>query len=168
MFQQLRMLTTGSLSNNYLFVLFIAAWAIFQLSGSCHHYRWRGCKFRPMLGAQGLWAGRDLYRATPILRHGTSVYTVSSERPAPTSHSGVLTPQLKDHQIFEPDALTTAPRGRLTNKLMLQGYNESRLKSSFRKFYGRYDDFVCDYKFAEWLVSYNLLDCHFHTGLDDG
>ena len=26
----------------------------------------------------------------------------------------------------------------LTKKLMLQGYNESRLKSSFRKFYGRY------------------------------
>jgi hypothetical protein len=39
-----------------------------------------------------------------LLRHGTSVYTVSSERPAPTSHS---------HQIFAPDALTTAPRGRL-------------------------------------------------------
>jgi hypothetical protein len=48
-----------------------------------------------------------------LLRHGTSVYTVSSEKPAPTSHSGVRTPQLKDHQIFEPDALTTAPRGRL-------------------------------------------------------
>ena len=35
-------------------------------------------------------------------------------------------------------------RGRLlTNKLILQGYNESRLKSSFRKFYGRYNDLVC-------------------------
>jgi hypothetical protein len=37
---------------NVLFVcffLFIVAWAIFQLSGDCHHYRWRGCKFRPML-----------------------------------------------------------------------------------------------------------------------
>jgi hypothetical protein len=31
---------------------------------------------------------------------------------------------------------------RLTNKLMLQGYNESRLKSSFCKFYGRYNDLV--------------------------
>jgi hypothetical protein len=49
----------------FFFVLFIAAWAIFQLSGGCHHCRWLGCKFRPMLGAQGLWAGRDLYRATP-------------------------------------------------------------------------------------------------------
>ena len=38
-------------------------------------------------------------------------------------------------------------RGKLlTNKLMLQGYNESRLKSSFLKFYGRYNDLICDYK----------------------
>jgi hypothetical protein len=29
--------------------------------------------------------------------------------------------------------------GLLTNKLMLRGYNKSRLKSSFRKFYGRYN-----------------------------
>jgi hypothetical protein len=40
-------------------------------------------------------------------------------------------------------------RGKLlTNKLMLQGCNESRLKSSFRKFYGRYNDLVCDYKLS--------------------
>ena len=32
-----------------------------------HHYRWRAAKFRPILGAQGLWAGRDLYRATPAV-----------------------------------------------------------------------------------------------------
>jgi hypothetical protein len=31
------------------------------------HCRWRAAKFRPMLGAQGLWAGRDLYRATPAV-----------------------------------------------------------------------------------------------------
>jgi hypothetical protein len=29
-----------------------------------HHWRWRAVKFRPMLGAHGLWARRDLYRAT--------------------------------------------------------------------------------------------------------
>jgi hypothetical protein len=29
--------------------------------------RWRAAKFRPMLGAQGLWAGRDLYRVTPTV-----------------------------------------------------------------------------------------------------
>jgi hypothetical protein len=32
-----------------------------------HHYRWKAATFRPMLGAQGLWAGRDLYRATPAV-----------------------------------------------------------------------------------------------------
>ena len=47
----------------------------------------------------------------------------------------------------------------LTNKLMLQGYNESRLKSPFRKFYGRYNDLVCDYK----LPLAQMLDDLFHT-----
>jgi hypothetical protein len=42
---------------------------------------------------------------------------------------------------------------------MLQGYNESRLKSSFRKFYGRYSDLVFDYK----LPLANMLDDLFHT-----
>jgi hypothetical protein len=32
-----------------------------------HHCRWRPAKFRPMLGAKGLWAGRDLHRATPTV-----------------------------------------------------------------------------------------------------
>jgi hypothetical protein len=44
-------------------------------------------------------------------------------------------------------------------KLMLQGYNESHLKSSFRKFYSRYNDFVCDYK----LLLAHRLDDLFHT-----
>jgi hypothetical protein len=35
-----------------------------------HHYWWRAAKFRPMLHAQGLWAGRDLYRATPAVARG--------------------------------------------------------------------------------------------------
>ena len=47
----------------------------------------------------------------------------------------------------------------LTKKLMLQGYNESRLKSSFRKFYGRYNDLVCEYKLS---LSHILTDL-FHT-----
>jgi hypothetical protein len=51
-------------------------------------------------------------------------------------------------------------RGRqLTYKLMLQGYKESRLKSSFQKFYGRYNDLVCDYK----LPLAHMLDDLFHT-----
>ena len=47
----------------------------------------------------------------------------------------------------------------LTKMLMMQGYNESRLKSSFRKFYGRYNDLVCDYKLSP---SHMLTDL-FHT-----
>jgi hypothetical protein len=34
---------------------------------------WRAANFRPILGAQGLWAGRDLH----LLRHGASVFPVS-------------------------------------------------------------------------------------------
>jgi hypothetical protein len=39
----------------------------FSLIWRRHYCRWRAAKFRPLLGAQGLWAGRDLYRATPSL-----------------------------------------------------------------------------------------------------
>jgi hypothetical protein len=43
---------------------------------------------------------------------------------------------------------------------MLQAYNESRLKSSFSKFYGRYDnDLAGDYK----LPLAHMLDDLFHT-----
>jgi hypothetical protein len=51
-------------------------------------------------------------------------------------------------------------RGKLlTKKLMLQCYNESRLKSPFRKFYARYNDLVCDYK----LSLAHMLNDMFHT-----
>ena len=56
----------------------------------------------------------------------------------------------------------------LTKKLMMQDYNESRLKSSFRKFYGRYNDLVRDYKLSLSHMLTDLLDCHSHTGFDDG
>jgi hypothetical protein len=46
---------------------------IFHLYGRRHHCRWRAAKFRPMLGAQGLWAGRDLYRATFAVTRGLGV-----------------------------------------------------------------------------------------------
>jgi hypothetical protein len=42
---------------------------------------------------------------------------------------------------------------------MLQGYNESRLKSSFRKFYDRCYDFACDYK----LSLAHMMNDLFHT-----
>jgi hypothetical protein len=94
------------------FCLFTAARAIFQLSGGCHHYRWQGCKFWPMLGAQGLWAGRDLYRTTPTATRDLGLYGLVRK-------TGTYVPQWdsnprrKDHQIISPDALTTAPQRRL-------------------------------------------------------
>ena len=40
-------------------------------------------------------------------------------------------------------------RGKLiTDKLLKQEYQLSRLKSTFRKFYGRYNDLVCDYSIS--------------------
>jgi hypothetical protein len=33
-------------------------------------------------------------------------------------------------------------------QLMLQGYNESCLKLSFRKFYGQYNDFLWEYRLS--------------------
>jgi hypothetical protein len=49
-----------------------------------HHYQWRAAKFRPMLGAQGLWAGRDLYRATPAGTRGLG-FSGLIRRTAPSS-----------------------------------------------------------------------------------
>jgi hypothetical protein len=39
----------------------------FSLIWRRHQCRWRTAKFRPILGAQGRWAGRDLYRVTPAV-----------------------------------------------------------------------------------------------------
>jgi hypothetical protein len=45
-----------------------------------HHCRWKAAKFRPMLGAQGHWAGRDLYCAKPVVTRDLG-FPVSSEGP---------------------------------------------------------------------------------------
>jgi hypothetical protein len=44
---------------------------------------------------------------------------------------------------------------------MLQIYNESRLKSSFRKFYGCYDDLVCGNKLSLAHMLNDLFHTHF-------
>jgi hypothetical protein len=44
----------------------------FSLIWRRHHCRWRAANFRPMLGARGLWAGRDLYHATPAVTRDLS------------------------------------------------------------------------------------------------
>jgi hypothetical protein len=87
-------------TDSYMFVcLFIAARAIFQLSGGCHHCRWQGCKFWPMLGTQGLWAGRDLYRATPTATLDCGFYGLirKTGTHVPQWDSN---PRRKDHQML--------------------------------------------------------------------
>jgi hypothetical protein len=49
------------------YLLFYVPLKDFSFIWRHHHYRWRAAKFRPMLGTQGLWAWRDLYRATPTV-----------------------------------------------------------------------------------------------------
>jgi hypothetical protein len=54
-------------------------------------------------------------------------------------------------------------RGRqLTDKLMLQGFLQSRLMSAFRKFYGCYNDLIQNYKLS---LSHMLSDI-FHTNCE--
>jgi hypothetical protein len=48
-------------------LLFYVPLKNFSLIWRRHHCQWRAAKLRPMLGTQGLWAGRDLYRATPTV-----------------------------------------------------------------------------------------------------
>jgi hypothetical protein len=59
-----------------------------------HHYRWRATKFRPILGVQGLWEGRDLYRATPAVTRGLGFFSRSHPKDRPiqspfTTHKGM-------------------------------------------------------------------------------
>jgi hypothetical protein len=69
-----------SINKNIMFVwLFIAARAIFQLSDRCHHNRWQGCKIWHMLSTYGFYQWRFFY--VPQLRHGTSIFKFTSERP---------------------------------------------------------------------------------------
>jgi hypothetical protein len=42
---------------------------------------------------------------------------------------------------------------------MSQGFQLSRLQAAFRKFYGRYNDFICQYNFS---LGHKLSDM-FHT-----
>jgi hypothetical protein len=49
------------------YLRFYAPFKNFSLIQRCHHCWWRAAKFSPMLSAQGLWAGRDLHRATPAV-----------------------------------------------------------------------------------------------------
>jgi hypothetical protein len=67
----------------------------FSLIWRRHHYRSRAAKFKPMLGAQGLSAGRDHYRATPAVTRGLGFFFRSYPKDCPiqsplTTHKGML------------------------------------------------------------------------------
>jgi hypothetical protein len=49
------------------YLLFYVPLKNISLKWRRHHCRWRAAKFRPMLGTHGLWAWRNLYRATPTV-----------------------------------------------------------------------------------------------------
>jgi hypothetical protein len=65
------------------------------------------------LGAQGLWVGRDFYRATPTATRDLGLYGLirKTGTHVPQWNSN---PRRKDHQIIAPDALTTAAFNYLT------------------------------------------------------
>ena len=69
--------------------------------------------------------------------------------------NGNLTTKLYDKR----DDFTFSIVNLLTSNLMKQEYQQSRLKSSFRKFYGRYNDLVSKYNLS---LSQMLIDV-FHT-----
>jgi hypothetical protein len=55
------------LTNELFYVLFYVPLKNFSLLWRRHHYQWRTLTFTPMFGTHGLWAGRDLHRATPVV-----------------------------------------------------------------------------------------------------
>jgi hypothetical protein len=56
----------------FIYLLFYVPLKNFSLIWRRHDRRWSVAKFRPVLDAQGLWTGRDLYRATPAVKRGLS------------------------------------------------------------------------------------------------
>jgi hypothetical protein len=54
----------------FVYLLFYVSLKNFSLKWRRHHYLWSAVKFRPMLGTRYLWAGRDIYCATPTVTQG--------------------------------------------------------------------------------------------------
>jgi hypothetical protein len=102
------------------YLLFYVSLKNFSLIWRRHHCRWRAAKSSPMLGAQGLWAGRDLYRATPavtrdlgfsglirrtapfsrLLRHTRSVWRTYSN---PDAHGSIAKIMIISYQSHNCD-----------------------------------------------------------------
>ena len=101
--------------NDYDCLLFYIPLKNISLIWRRHHYRWRAAKFRPMLVTQGLWAGRDLYRATPAVIRGlgfsglieTRISVYLMDAPLIASNNWITSwiictkPSLKDYMIYK-------------------------------------------------------------------
>jgi hypothetical protein len=67
-----------------------------------------GCNHATSLKSMGICSAlrafeqRGIFIMPHLLRHGTSIYTVSPERPEPTSHSGVHTPNSRFIRSLSP------------------------------------------------------------------
>jgi hypothetical protein len=106
----------------YFVCWFIAARAIFQLSGPVTITGDRAANFG-LCSALRTFEQGGIFIVPHRLRHGTSVYAVSSERPAPTFHSGIRTP---DARITRSSRPTLWP-------LRHAGHFEIRNKCIFKK-----------------------------------
>jgi hypothetical protein len=77
-----------------------------------HHCRWRATKFRPtcMLGAQGLWARRDLYRATPTVTRDLDFSgLIRRTAPGPIL-TRILTASLEELVLIVTGTITNVPQ----------------------------------------------------------
>jgi hypothetical protein len=130
----------------------------------------KGSKSRPILGAHGFWAGW--------------IFIVSHRPWQETSEGLSLTAASYDKQVYrgmptlliqrKPEAVILVRYSVSKWKFQIwmaihnESYNESHLKSSFRKFYGRYNDLVCDYKLC-WMTCFiQYVRLSFPYWLDDG
>jgi hypothetical protein len=61
--------------------LFIAAWAIFQLTGGCHHYRWNCGKFRCICLPLKAFSNEGSFTCQRLSWYRIPIFKVISERP---------------------------------------------------------------------------------------
>jgi hypothetical protein len=123
---------------NYKFCLFVySRQSNFSATWGCHHYWWQGCKIRPILNTlMALRIESSFFFVSHLLWHRTSVYMVSSEGPAPTSHCGIRTGDARITR-FCASTLATAPQGWvikykiLSNHIMTPSTVKLQLESLF-------------------------------------
>ena len=107
---------------------------------------------------QAIWVGYPYDKRDDFNFHITNFPFLSSNIPSSPAY-GVLISQLiryaracSSYECFILRAM------RLSNKLLGQGYVKERLKSSLRKFYGRYGDLTKQYEVPLSRMLHDILD----------